>query len=461
MYPQERSLTTITAILSAVFLLASGSALQGTAVTLRAGLQGFSELAIGIISSGYYAGVLAGSFVALIVIRSVGYVRTFAAFASLASASSLAHVLWIDPYAWFVFRVIHGLCLSVVLVVVESWLNASAPNNRRGQVLSIYGIVYLAAMGVTQPLVSVFPPSSFSLFGITSIMISLCLLPVTLAQVSGNPQVGSIRIRIMGMFRKSPMGSSGVVVSGLLTGAHMSLSPRFAQGIGMNEGPIGLFLLTFALGTMAMQIPLGWISDRYDRRMALLISSAVGGAAALGLSIATGAGWYLLSMAFVFGGFAIPLYSLAVATVNDQVLAEEMVEAASALYVFYGIGSVLGPILASSLMVRSGVGTLYLFLAVVLAFYLAFGVLRIRLVPDFHIRGRSAMYRTIPRTTVMAYSMLRRISPRRRAKTPASQPTAYDGFSSAPGEQAEVEYHSEDYDPTPHSDPNEEITDHS
>ncbi len=447
MVTAERSATTVTAILASVFLLGSGSALQGTAVTLRAGLEGFSELVIGTISAGYYGGVLAGSFLALLVIRNVGYVRALAAFASLASAASLAHVLWINPIAWLVFRFVHGICLSVVLVVVESWLNATAPTGKRGQVLSIYGIVYLAALGAVQPLVSVFPPATFSLFGITSIMISLCILPVSLAQVSGTPQVSSIRIRVLGMFRKSPMGSLGVIVSGLITGAHLSLSPRFAQGIGMSEGAIGVYLLVFSLGTMALQMPLGWISDHFDRRRALLVGSTVGALAAVGLSLVNSGGVYALTMAFVFGGFAIPLYSLAVAAFNDQVSTEEMVEAAGALYVFYGIGSVIGPIGASAMMGRLGLGALYLFFAAVLLVYMAFGLLRIRLVPTFQIRGRTATYRTMPRTTMMAFTMLRRRTPRKKRAGTSPAPAAYDGFSSSPGEDAALQYHSEVYSP--------------
>ena len=447
MAAHERSLTTVTAILASVFLLGSGSALQGTAVTLRAGIEGFSDLAIGTISASYYGGVLAGSFLALLVIRNVGYVRALAAFASLASASSLAHVLWIDPIAWFVFRFIHGICLSVVLVVVESWLNATAPPGKRGQVLSIYGIVYLAALGGVQPLVSVFPPATFSLFGITSIMISLCILPVSLARVSGTPQVGSIRIRVLGMFRKSPMGSLGVIVAGLITGAHLSLSPRFAQGVGMAEGTIGVYLLVFSLGTMALQLPLGWISDHLDRRRALLVSSTLGAVAAGGLSLVQSGGLYAMAMAFMFGGFAIPIYSLAVAAFNDQVSTEEMVEAAGALYVFYGIGSVMGPIGASAMMGRLGLGALYLFAAGVLLVYMAFGVLRIRLVPTFRIRGRTATYRTIPRTTMMAFTMLRRRTPRKKRTRESPAPAAYDGFSSSPGKDAALEYRSDVYSP--------------
>lgn len=445
----ERPLTTVTAIMGAVFLLASGTALQGTAVTLRGGLEGFSDQWIGLIGSGFYLGVLGGAFLALPLVRSVGYVRTFAAFASLASASTLAHVLWINPVAWLVFRVIAGLCQSIALVVVESWLNASAPTGRRGTILSIYGIVYLAAMGAVQPLISVFSPADFLLFGVTSILISLCLLPVTLAQVSGTPQIGSLQIRVMGIFRKSPMGASGVLVSGVVAGAQMTLAPRYAQIMGMGEGQIGVFLLTFSLGTMALQIPLGRISDTLDRRRALLISSAGGVVAALGLSAVGGPGLFMTLTAFAFGGLAIPLYSLAIATVNDQITSDEMVEAASALYLFYGMGSIVGPLLASALMGRFGPGSLYLMTAMVLAFYLAFGVLRIRLVPDFRTRGRSATYRVVPRTTMMAFSMLRR-----RHARPGPEPTAepapvgaYDGFSAAPGEDAAMNATDGDYAP--------------
>lgn len=408
----ERPSTTIAAIFGSVFLLAGGSALQGTAVTLRAGLEGFSALTIGLVNGGYFGGMLAGSFIAIAIIRSVGYVRTFAAFASLASASSLAHVLWIAPVPWFVFRVVHGVCLAVVLVVVESWLNSSAPSGRRGQILSAYGIVYLAATGLAQPLIAVFPPASFALFGVTSIMISICLLPVTLAQVSGSPRVATVRIRVAGIFRKSPMGALGVITAGLVNGAHLSLSPRFAQQIGLSPTRIGLFLLAISLGTVAMQYPLGLISDHLDRRRALVVSSLFGGVAALAMSAVREGGPLLTAAALAFGGFALPLYSLAVAAVNDQVPQDEMVEAAGALYVFFGIGSMVGPLIAGAAISRHGVGTLYLFAAVVLGLYLAFGVLRIRLVPDFVIRGAVARYRTMPRTTLMVSALFRRPAPR-------------------------------------------------
>ena len=411
---------TLAAIFASVFLLASGSALQTTAVSLRAGLEGFGEQTIGLISSSYFAGVLAGSFLALLMIRNVGYVRTFAGFSSLASATSLAHVLVISPFWWAVFRLIHGACISIVLVVVESWLNSASRNASRGRILSLYGIIFLAANGAAQPLLGLFSPGDFSLFGITSILISLCVLPVGLTRVGGHPNVPGITIRLGGIFKKSPLGATGVICSGIVIGAHVTLTPRAAQSWGMSDGAIGLLLLIVALGTISLQLPLGWISDHKDRRLALLISSSVGGAAALAMPLAGGMNGMLAAAGFLLGGFMMPLYPLALATVNDQLRADEMIEAASALYVFYGLGSMLGPLAAGAAMGVLGPTGLYLFIALVLVLYIPFGLLRIRLVPEFLVRGRKSSYRTMPRTTIMTYRFLRHS---RRRNSAGEEPT--------------------------------------
>lgn len=406
--PETGTRTTIITIFVSVFLLGSGSALQNSAIVLRAALEGYTDIMIGAISSSYFLGMLAGSFLAVLVIREVGYVRSFAAFASLASASALAHILIIDPLAWAILRFSHGVSFSVVLVVVESWLNVASPRAARGRILSAYSLVYLASMGVVQPLLGFFSPSSFEIFGITSILVSLCLLPITLVNVQGVVTLTEIRVRVWGVMRKSPMGTLGVIASGLVAGAHVSLAPRFAQDLGLPETSIGIFLLLFSLGTITMQWPLGMLSDASGRRSALLVSSGVGVPAALALSFSPGPGLWMTISAFLFGGFVMPLYSLALATVNDQLLPEDMVQSASALYVFYGIGSMTGPLIASAGMGRFGAPALYWTVAIILGTYAAFGVAWIHRVPGFLVRGRTEAYRPYPRTSVFALQLFTR-----------------------------------------------------
>lgn len=412
--PDTGTRTTIVTIFISVFLLGSGSALQSSAIVLRAAIEGYPDPVIGIISASYYLGILLGSFLAIVVIKRVGYVRSFAAFASLASASALAHILIVNPVAWSLLRISHGVSFSVVMVVVESWLNVASPREIRGRILSAYSLVYIASMGIAQPLLGVFSPATFEIFGITSILVSLCLLPITLVNVQGVVTITEVRVRVMGVMRKSPMGTLGVITSGVVAGAHISLAPRFAQDLGLPAASIGLFLLLFALGTIVMQWPLGMISDGSGRRSALLVSTVAGLIAALALSISPGPGAWMTVTAFLFGGFVMPLYSLALATVNDQLLPEDMVQSASALYVFYGVGSMIGPLVASTAIARFGAPALYWFIALILGSYAAFGVAWVHRVPGFLVRGKTEAYHPYPRTSIFALQLFTRRPGRRK-----------------------------------------------
>jgi MFS family permease len=403
-----RPVTTVTAIMISVFLMGTGTALQGSAVSLRAGLEGFSETMIGLIMSANYVGLVVGSLLAPTIIRNVGYVRAFAAFASVGSASAVAHVLWVHPVVWVVFRGATGLCLSVMLVVVESWLNVSSTSYNRGRILSIYSVVYLGSMGAGQPLLGVFSPSTFEIFGVTTVLISFCLVPVALMRVSGEPQTRRQPPELVKTFLRSPLAGFGTVVSGLITGATWSLAPRFGQRLGLGDGAVGALMLLISLGTLAMQWPLGWISDRKDRRRAILWSVGVAFAAAALIALFRSTGPSLYVLMFIFGGFGMPLYSLCIALANDQLTADQMVQAAGAIVVYYGIGSAVGPFGASLFMSAVGPAGLFLFMAAVLALLLAFAGARVVIVPQIP-RIRETAYHIYPRTTAVAFQLLRRV----------------------------------------------------
>ncbi len=409
----EHPRTTIFAILIAVFLLGAGSALQGTAVALRGGIEEFSNQMIGIIISSYFVGFILGSLSVVNFIRFVGYVRTFAAFASLASATTLAHLLIINPIAWIMFRTLHGLFIAGMLVIVESWLNSSTSTYNRGRILGLYSLVYLAAMGAGQPLIGIFPPSSFELFAVTSILVSLSLVPLALAQVSGVPQVDRAPIRPIKTFIKSPMAGFGVILSGMSAEAMWGLAPLFGHNSGFSEVGIGYLMLSLSLGALASQWPLGWISDRSDRRITILAGAGISAVVAGGITLVGTTGMALYALTFLFGAFCMPLYSLSIALLNDQLTHSEMVHAASALVVFYGIGSAAGPYGASIFMGLLGPNGLFLFIGVVLGAFVILSLSRLLFVP-FLPRRHQEHYHPYPRTTFAAFFLLRRRSQQHR-----------------------------------------------
>jgi MFS family permease len=299
-----------------------------------------------------------------------------------------------------------------MFVVAESWLNSSSTSHNRGRLLSVYSVVYIVSMGAAQPLMGVFPPSSFEIFGITTILLSFCLIPVTLMRVTGEPSVDREPPRLVRTFMKSPLAGSGVIVAGIMAGATWSLTPLYGQQVGMNAGAIGVLMLIVSLGSMAFQLPLGWVSDTRSRRRAILWS--LGGAAVMGGMIALfrPSGGLLYVLVFLYGGFGMPLYSLSVALANDQFEPHEMVRAAGAIVIYYGIGSVLGPVLASQFMRWVGPAGLFLSMTLVMALLIGFVLVRMALIPA--LPKRESRYRLYPRTTASAFQLLRKVRVRRK-----------------------------------------------
>ena len=408
--------TTIVAILLSVFLMGSGMGVQGSAVSLRAGLEGFLDSTVGLIMSANYVGLIIGSLIAPIIVRNVGYVRSFAASASLGSASAIAHLLLIDPIAWMVFRALTGLALSVMFVVAESWLNSSSTNSNRGRLLTAYSVVYLVSMGAGQPLLALFPPASFEIFGATSVLISFCLLPVAVMRVTGEPSADREPPRLIQTFMKSPLAGSGVMVAGIMTGATWSLTPLYGQQVGLDDGAIGVLMLLVSVGTVVLQWPVGWMSDKKSRRLAILWSAGSSAVAAALIVIFRPTGTMLYVLIFLYGGFGMPLYSLSVALANDHFEPHEMVRAAGAIVIYYGIGSVIGPLVGSQFMRWFGPTGLFISMTLVQALLFAFVLIRvptIRALPK-----RTARFRLYPRTSPSAFQMLRKVRGRRKKPAP-------------------------------------------
>lgn len=411
----EGSRTTLLAILISVFLMGAGMGVQGSALSLRAGLEGYSNSLVGLIMSANYVGLIIGSLIAPILIRNVGYVRSFAASASLGSAAAISHLLLIDPVAWMVFRALTGLSLSVMFVVAESWLNSSSTSDNRGRLLSAYSVVYLVSMGAGQPLLALFPPAGFEIFCATTVLISLCLIPVAVMRVRGEPNAEREPPRLVRTFMKTPLAGSGVIVAGIMTGATWSLTPLYGQQIGLESGAIGMLMLLVSVGTLVLQWPLGWMSDKNSRRIAILWSSGISSLAAAFIVIFRPESTMLYLLIFLYGGFGMPLYSLSVAFANDHFKSNEMVQVAGAIVIYYGIGSVIGPVLGSQFMRWIGPTGLFLSMTLVQALLFVFALIRRARIPA--VPKRKARFRLYPRMSPSAFRMLRKVRVRRKSST--------------------------------------------
>ena len=355
------ALIPVTALLIATAFLFMGHGLQQTLVPLRANEEGFSDLAIGILGSVYYAGFTAGClFVPFLILRS-GHIRAFAAMVSLLSAAVLAFPLAVNEPQWLVFRLIVGFCLSGLSVIIESWLNEKSTNQTRGTVMSAYIVVTYGALSLGQLGVAAQPISGFSLFALCSIVLSLAAIPVALTRATQPAPIAVVKFRPRSVVLIAPAAFFGTFVSGIAVGAIFSLGTIYAVGSGFSQTDAALFMSAFVVGGAIGQYPFGRLSDFVDRRLVML--GAVSGGGAVCLLLLAGPvlpNSVILAMGFAGGAMILPIYSLACAHAYDWTEHEDLVEVSSALVLFFGIGSTIGPLIASAAMGMMGPAGLFI-----------------------------------------------------------------------------------------------------
>jgi MFS family permease len=358
----------LTSLLSGVGMLVVGTGLLFAVIGLQTLAADFPVLVTGLINSAYFAGFVVGTYTCPEVIRRVGHIRAFAAMASIASTLPILLALWLNPWFWGLLRFVNGVCLVGLYIVVESWLNVLAVSEIRGKVFAAYMAVSGIAMALGQWLILVGDSYGFVPFAVVSILFSFALLPITLTPVSQPEPMQAPRLGLAALFATSPIGVVGAVVSGLLSGAFYSLGHVFGQRVGLHELGIALFMAATILGGAGFQWPVGYVSDRMDRRWVLLwvcLSATL--VAILGFALGLNTAGSLAVLGVVYGGLTFTIYGLSVAHVNDLVERDRVLEITGGLLLLHGLGATLGPTLAGALMDALGPGSLLLYFASVLS----------------------------------------------------------------------------------------------
>jgi len=338
-------------LLAATAILLLGSGLLGTLISLRAGIESFSQGIIGLIMSGFFMGYVLGSYLCPHVIRNFGHIRSFSVFAAMGCVSVLLHGLIIDPIVWLLLRIITGICMLGMYLVIESWINTLATNKTRGRLFAIYMAINLLALGLGQYLLLIYEIQSLEPFALVALFFSLALVPVALTQISQPTQVETGHLGIKHLYSTSPLASFGALLSGIVNGAFWGMGPVYALSVGFDVTGIALFMSGVVFGGSLLQWPLGHLSDSYDRRLVIFVVSLMASGAAITV-------FYLIDShqaagllaAFIFGGCAFSIYSLSMAHANDHIDAEHVLEISRGLLLLSGIGATIGPLSAGLLM---------------------------------------------------------------------------------------------------------------
>jgi len=383
-------------------LLMVGNGLQGTLLGVRGGIEGFSTFQMSVIMAGYFAGFLGGSQLAPHMIRRVGHVRVFAALASFVSAILISFPLLTDPISWTLMRVAIGFCFSGVYVTAESWLNDAATNETRGQTLSIYVVVQMAGIVAAQGIMALGDPSGYVLFIIPSVLVSISFAPILLSISPAPPFEAADRMSFRELFHVSPLGCVSIFFLGGIFSALFGMSAVYATQMQMSIGQISIFVSAIYLGGLVLQMPIGWLSDRMDRRVLILVVAGLGGIAAFGAMVLAGSYASLLVLTFVIGGMANPLYALIIAYTNDFLEHEQMAGASGSLIFINGIGAIAGPLMTGWLMGLIGPNGFFAFIGLLLLAIAGYALYRATQRPAPAVDETAAYAPILPSATPVA-----------------------------------------------------------
>ena len=365
------------ALLLGIALIMLGNGLQNTLLGVRATLEGFGTGVTGLVMTGYFVGFLAGSTVVPRLLANVGHIRVFAALASLASTAALVHTVFVTPLTWGLVRIATGFCFAGLYVVAESWINDAATNRTRGQLLSVYMIMVMGGMGSGQLLMILSDPRGFELFVLVSVLISVALIPITLSVGRAPPFDAPESIGVRTLFRASPLGVAGAFLIGIAHSALFTMGPVYATEIGLSVERISLFIAAALFGGLVLQWPIGWLSDRFDRRRVIVAVAWVAAGASVTAGVGGIASYSLLIVSTaLLGGMSMPLYSLCGAHTNDHLTPRQIVAAAATLVLVGGFGLVMGPSLAAALMQLAGPQGIFWLLALAHGCIGAYGLYR-------------------------------------------------------------------------------------
>lgn len=376
-------LQSIAALLISFGVMCFGHGLLNTVIGLRATAEGYSDGEIGLMTSAYFVGFIIGTIVCAPLISKVGHIRTFGIFVSAASAVTLGIALHVEPVTWMLARLIYGACISALYMVVESWLNMICKNEERGQVLSFYMITNYTGMAFSQALIYFASPSSFVLFAAASIFLSMALIPLSASQTPQPVEIGNEHFSFKKLFATSRLATVGCFSTGAVMGSFWGIGAVFLSKIGMTNPQVAMFIGVLYMGSMVLQYPIGYFSDKLGRKQVIIAMELAAVFVALFMFFSPFDGSmnsfikYLIAAVF-FGGINNALHSLFIALVNDYLHPGQAVRASGTLLTVNAFGSIIGPLVATLFIFMTSDYGLMLYCAVVSSLVFGFALYQLQ-----------------------------------------------------------------------------------
>ena len=360
------------------FLLFAGG-MNGMILPIRGQIEGFTASSLGLLGTGWAIGYILGCLRTPALVAKVGHIRAFGVMCALASITVLLSLIFLTPTVWIPLRAISGFCFAGGAMIVESWLNDRADKTSRGRVFGIYTMVNLTASTAGQMSLTMGDPSGYMFFVLAAVVYCLALLPTALSATQTPTALVSLSLNLPSLWRNSPIAVFAVLMVGISNSAFGTLAAVYAARVGLTEAMVPLFASVPILAGAVAQIPVGYMSDRYDRRKVLIAAAAIGLAAdAVFIFLGLHSGWALLLAGGVFGAAVYSMYPIIIAHANDHAAPGTSIQVSGGLLLVYGVGGIIGPTIAGFAMSAYGNASLFWTSAAAHILLISFAIVRLR-----------------------------------------------------------------------------------
>ena len=384
---EPRPLVAIASVIVSMALVAIGNGLMFSYIPVRLGADGYAPTWAGGILTGLSAGGIAGCLLTGVLVRRIGHARAYMVLSALIVLSNAGVAAGADPVLWIAARALYGFGICAMFIVAQSWLNDAVDNSIRGRVMAVFYVSYIVGMGIGSALMGRLDIGSAQAPLIGIAFTALSMLPVGMTRLAQPPAPEAASVALRLAWRISPVGITGMLAVGGLSMMIAGFTPIHATAKGFTQQEVATLMFCMPLGTVLLQIPFGWISDRTDRRYVLIAASllvAVAGIAAARFDAAV-LTTVILVVYVVWGGASESIYSLASAHANDRASKDDLVALSSSMLFAWSVSGFLIPGVGTVLTAVYGTQS-FIYVAVVIAIayalFVAWRVAQARPVPS-------------------------------------------------------------------------------
>lgn len=400
-----KTIKSVLAPILSLAILVMGNALFVTYTSLRLKLDGINTETIGYIISLYFVGMMLGSYFSHKIIEKLGHIKTYAFFTSIFCVISMLQALLLNVWMWGITRFLCGILIGSLFITIESWLLAKSTPQTKGKILSIYMITFYAAQGSGQFLLNIADPLSMTPFAIIVILSAISIIPISVTKTPPPALEEKSTLNFIKLFKICPLGIITSVFSGTILGAIYGLLPIYAKDIGLSTHQLTFAVSITILGGFILQWPIGHLSDKGDRRKIIMLVGFASAITTIVITFINGfSPLFLYIFLAIFGGFSFTIYPLSISYTSDKVESKDLIAATSGAGFSYGIGSIIGPILASYSMYFLEAKGLFVYLTVFGLFLGIISYIKIKQTPHLRIKEK-AKYTNIPSTTPLAIQL--------------------------------------------------------